>query len=264
VLNRLLADVDVVLHNFSPRGAASLGIDRPRVSALNPSAVTVAMTGYGETGPMAPHFSLGPILEAYGGLDDAMGYVGGGPSRLGIAYPDAVGGVHGAYATLAALWQRETTGAAAHVDLSQLETLVSVVGEAVLAASITAESQPRHGNRSLDQAPQGVYRCAGDDTWLALTVPDDERWRRLVEIVGDPELVALRDATLCTRISRHDDIDAALDRWAREQDARPASVSLQEAGIAAFPAVSTQDLVEDEHLRDRGFMVTWDQVDVGR
>ena len=158
------------------------------------------MTGYGETGPMAPHFSLGPILEAYGGLDDAMGYVAGGPSRLGIAYPDAVGGVHGAYATLAALWQRATTGVAVHVDLSQLETLVSVVGEAVLAASITAESPPRHGNRSVDHAPQGVYRCAGDDRWLALTVTDDERWRRLVDIVGDPELVALRDATLCTRV----------------------------------------------------------------
>ena len=87
------------------------------------------MTGYGETGPMAPHFSLGPILEAYGGLDDAMGYIGEGPSRLGIAYPDAVGGVHGAYATLAALWERASPGRPRHVDLSQLETLVAVVGE---------------------------------------------------------------------------------------------------------------------------------------
>ena len=263
VLDRLLADVDVVLHNFSPRGAASLGIDRSRVRALNPSAVTVAMTGYGETGPMAPHFSFGPILEAYGGLDDAMGYVGGGPSRLGIAYPDAVGGIHGAYATLAALWQRAMTGAAVHVDLSQLETLVSVVGEAVLDASIRTEPTPRRGNRSLDHAPQGVYRCAGDDRWLALTVTDDERWRRLVDIVGDPELGALRDASLCTRAERHDDIDAALERWTRHRDAHATTIFLQDAGIAAFPAMSTRDLVEDEHLRSRGFMVTWDQVDVG-
>jgi crotonobetainyl-CoA:carnitine CoA-transferase CaiB-like acyl-CoA transferase len=263
VLERLLRDVDVVLHNFSPRGAASLGIDRSRISALSPTTITVAMTGYGLTGPMAPHFSLGPILEAYGGLDHAMGYAGGGPSRLGIAYPDAVGGIHGAYATLAALWQRAVTGAAVHVDVSQLETLVSVVGEAVLDASVTPDAPARRGNRSLDAAPQGVYQCAGDDRWLALTVTDDERWRRLIDIVGDPGLAALREATLPARIERHDDIDRAIERWALGRDVRAATVMLQDAGIAAFPAVSTADLVDDEHLRERGFLVTWDQVDVG-
>jgi len=263
VLERLLASVDVVLHNFSPRGAASLGIDDDHVRALNPDAITVAMTGYGETGPMAPHFSLGPILEAYGGLDDAMGYADGGPRRLGIAYPDAVGGIHGAFATLAALWERALTGAAVHVDLSQLETLVSVVGEAVLHTSVTGAPTVRRGNRSLDHAPQGVYRCAGDDRWLALTVTDDERWRRLVDLVGDPALARLRDASLEQRFEHHDEIDAAIERWTCTRDARALTVTLQGAGIAAFPAVSTADLVADEHLRARGFMVTWDQVDVG-
>lgn len=263
VLQRMLADVDVVLHNFSPRGAASLGIDDTRVRTLNPDAVTVAMTGYGETGPMAPHFSLGPILEAYGGLDDAMGYPGEGPSRLGIAYPDAVGGIHGAFATLVALWERARTGRGVHVDLSQLETLVSVVGEAVLHTSVTGAATERRGNRSLDHAPQGVYRCSGDDRWVALTVTDDACWQRLVDLVGDPVLTGLRDVLLATRVERHDDIDAAIERWTSTRDAHEVAATLQASGIPAFPAVTTADLVDDEHLRARGFMVTWDQVDIG-
>ncbi|MFV0307623.1 MAG: CoA transferase [Desertimonas sp.] len=263
VLERLLATADVVLHNFSPRGAASLGIDRSRVSSLNPSAVTVAMTGYGLTGPMAPHFSLGPILEAYGGLDQAMGYPGEGPSRLGIAYPDAVGGVHGAFATLAALWDRAHTGEGVHVDVSQLETLISVVGEAVLAASTEPEATARHGNRSLDHAPQGVYRCRGEDRWLAVTVVDDDRWRALVDLVDDPVLAPWRDLTLEQRVTHHDEIDVVLGRWAADQDPGEAAARLQGVDIAAFPAMSTRDLVGDEHLAARGFMVTWDQVDIG-
>src|SRR5690606_23144841 len=132
-----------------------------------------AMSGYGETGPMASHASWGPILEAHSGFDEATGYPGQGPTRIGVAYPDAVGGVHGAVALLAALWERELTGEAVHVDLSQLESLVAMAGELVLAASLTGTAPPRRGNRSPDHAPQGVYRCAGQDAWVALTVDDD-------------------------------------------------------------------------------------------
>ncbi len=264
VLDRLLARADVVLHNFSPRGAASLGVDAAGVAPLNADAITVAMTGYGETGPMAPHFSLGPILEAFGGLDEAMGYIGEGPLRLGIAYPDAVGGVHGAYATLAALWERGATDRAVHVDLSQLETLVSMVGDGLLVASVTGQPAVRRGNRSLDHAPQGVYRCAGADRWLALTVVDDAQWTALVDLVGDPDLTAMRSAGPAERVARHDEIDAALGAWAAVGDDHQRAATLQELGIPACPAFTTRDLVDDPHLRARGFMVEWDQVDVGR
>ncbi len=263
VLERLLQHADIVLNNYSPRGAASLGVNAAAVLPLNPSAVTIAMTGYGETGPMGPHFSLGPILEAFGGIDEAMGYAGEGPLRLGIAYADAVGGVHGAFATLAALWERRSTGNAVHVDLSQLETLVSIVGDGLLAASTTGRTPPRQGNRSPDHAPQGVYRCAGDDRWLALTVTDDAAWRRLVDLVADEQLAALRDAPLGERFARHDAIDAVLSRWTLDRESAAAARQLQDHGIPACPAFTTRDLVDDAHLAARGFMVEWDQIDVG-
>ena len=112
------------------------------------------MSGYGETGPLASYLSYGPILQAHAGFDEATGYEGGGPTRLGVAFPDPVGGVHGAFATLVALWERGLTGHAVHVDLSQFEALLSIAGELALARRSAGGAPVRHGNRSPDHSAE--------------------------------------------------------------------------------------------------------------
>ncbi len=263
VLEALIADADLFVHNMTPRGARSLGVAPERLAELNPQIASVAMTGYGETGPMATHSSYGPMLEAFAGFAEATGYIGEPPLRIGIAFPDAVGGLHGAYALLSALWERELTGDAVHVDLSQLETLMSFAGEAFLAASADGVAPPRHGNRSDDHAPQGVYRCDGDDAWVAVTVTGDEEWARLRRLIGDPALDALATADLAARIAAHDAIDEVLAGWTRSRTPLVAAKELQAHGIAAAPTFTNRDLVLDEHLAARGFIVSWDHPDVG-
>ena len=263
VLQRLLASADLVLHNFSPRGAASLGIDRDVAERLNPTAITVAMTGYGETGPMRSHASYGPLLEAFGGLDEAMGYEGEDPMRIGIAFPDEVGGLHGTVAALAGLWEQALTGEAVHIDLSQLEALLCFAGEALLATSVRGTAPMRIGNRSEDVAPHGVHRCAGDDGWVAITVRCDDEWRALVELLDDPRLETLAPAGVGDRMRASPTIDAAIAAWTASRTPLEAAHALQGAGVPACPAFTNRDLVEDEHLTARGFMATWDQQDVG-
>jgi crotonobetainyl-CoA:carnitine CoA-transferase CaiB-like acyl-CoA transferase len=263
VLDALIADADLFVHNMTPRGARSLGVAPDRLEELNPRIASVAMTGYGETGPMASHSSYGPMLEAYAGFAEATGYNGEPPLRVGIAFPDAVGGLHGAYALLAALWERELTGSAVHIDLSQLETLMSFAGEAFLVASAEGVAPARHGNRSADFAPQGVYRCDGDDAWVAVTVQGDAEWAALLRLLRDPRLAGLEDADLGGRQAVHDDIDAALARWTRSRSPLVAAKELQAHGVAAAPCFTNRDLVLDEHLAARDFIVSWDHPDVG-
>ena len=263
VLDRLLASADVVLNNFSPRGVDSLGIDRAAVEARQPNAVTVAMSGYGASGPMRDFGAYGPLLEAFGGLDQAMGYEGEGPMRIGIAYPDAIGGALGAAATLGAIWEQAVQGGPVHVDLSQLEGMLSFVGEALVAASVHGAPPARIGNRSLDHAPHGVYRCAGDDDWVAITVRTDLEWRALVRVVGGPELAACADLATPARLEQRARLDAAISAWSGARTAIEAASALQAAGVPACPAFTNRDLVENEHLEARGFMVTLDQRDAG-
>jgi crotonobetainyl-CoA:carnitine CoA-transferase CaiB-like acyl-CoA transferase len=263
VLGRLLASADVVLNNFSARGADSLGIDRASIEARRADAVTVAMTGFGETGPMRNFGAYGPLLEAFGGLDHAMGYEGEGPMRIGIAFPDAIAGALGAAATLGAIWAQAVGGGPVHADVSQLEAMLSFVGEALAAASVRGVPPARIGNRSLDHAPHGVYPCAGDDAWVAIAVRSDAEWRALVGVIGGAELSARADLDVDARQAQRGPIDAAISAWTAARTALEAATALQAAGAPACPAFTNRDLVENEHLAARGFIVTLDHPDAG-
>ncbi len=262
VLAHLIERADIVIHNFTPRAAASMGLDAAGVARHNARTVTILMSGYGETGPLASHASWGPILEAYAGFDEATGYSDGGPMRLGLAFPDAGGGLHGAFAALAGVWERERTNRSVHVDLSQLETLLSMAGESTLVSSVTRTAPVRMGNRSAQYAPQGCYRCAGDDAWVAVSVRSDHEWAALVALVD--ALADVRDLGVGERTLRHDEIDAVLSSWTASLSPGDVAAALQGVGVPACPVFTNRDLVESEHLTARGFMVTWDQPDAGR
>jgi crotonobetainyl-CoA:carnitine CoA-transferase CaiB-like acyl-CoA transferase len=263
LLHRLVAESDVVLNNYSPRGVVSLGIDHPTLAAVNDTIVTVSMSGFGETGPLAGHYSFGPILESYSGLASTTGYPDRGPLRIGLAFPDPVGGLFGAVATLAALWERDRTGFGQHVDLSQLETLLPLIGEQLLVTSASGEPPPRLGNRSAVHAPQGVYRCGGDDAWLALTVRSDEEWVRLVAVTGLTDLDVPEHATVAGRHRHHDAIDRVITSWTSRRGRFEAMAALQSRGIAAMAVLTSADLVDGPQLQSRGFIADIESRDTG-
>src|SRR5207249_1289588 len=114
----------------------------------------------------------------------------------------------------------------------------------VLEASITGQPPERHGNRSRAHAPQGMYRCAGDDRWVAITIDNDAAWQRFVDMVDRP---ALRDSSytaLDGRRAAHDAIDAEIAAWTGERDRFEVAEQLQRAGIPSAPMMTNGDLVE--------------------
>jgi crotonobetainyl-CoA:carnitine CoA-transferase CaiB-like acyl-CoA transferase len=263
VLADLVRASDVVLDNYSPRGVKSLGIDHESLARWNPRIISVSLSGYGHTGPDRMRVSWGPILESHSGLAAMTGYAGGGPLKMGVALPDPVGGLHCAVAVLTALAERDRTGRGVFVDISQLETYAAIGGDAYLTASATGEAPPRRGNRSPERAPQGVYPCAGDDEWVAISIENDAEWKALCAVVGSG-LDADRAATLAKRLDHHDEIDRAIAAWSTGRDKREVMRALQAAGVRAAAVMTNRDIVEDEHIAARGFMVEWDQADVGR
>jgi crotonobetainyl-CoA:carnitine CoA-transferase CaiB-like acyl-CoA transferase len=253
---------DIVLNNYSPRGVASLGLDYEHLKEYNPRIITVSMSGYGLTGPDSMRVSLGPVLEAHSGLASATGYEDRGPLKMGVAFADPIAALHALSATLGALDQRDETGVGMGLDFSQFEAYASIGGELYLEASVTGEAPRRRGNRSPDAAPQGVYQCAGEDAWLAVSVPSDEEWRALAAVLGG-EMGAERFKSLAGRIRDHDEIDGILGAWAAGRDKFDAMQELQAAGVRAVAVMTSRDLVDGEHLTARGFMAEWDQADVG-
>ena len=145
-----------------------------------------------------------------------------------------------------------------------------MAGELVLETSVQGQPQAR-GNRSRDGSLQGVYRCRDEspdaresmDMWIAITIEDDDAWRRFKRLVGDERLDDSRFESKAGRLEHHDEIDAMIAAWTRDCDRFELATRLQAADITALPVMTNGDLVQSEHLRARGFIVEWDQPGVG-
>jgi crotonobetainyl-CoA:carnitine CoA-transferase CaiB-like acyl-CoA transferase len=184
--------------------------------------------------------------------------------HVGVSYGDPTAGLHGAVAVLAALLHRARTGHGQYIDLSQWETSIVVLGDAILGQSIGSPPPVRNGNRVPHMAPHGVFRTAGDDRWIAIAVEDDVTWRRVAAMIGPAELPDdPRFATLAARKANEDALDELVTAWTSTREAGELTASLQSAGISAFVAATNRDLAADPHLAARGAFTTFEHPEVG-
>lgn len=258
----LIAESDVVLENFSPRVMPQWGLDWDSLLAINPSIIHTSMPGYGAQGPGANRVALGPVIEAATGMTMMAGYPDGIPYRSGVAWPDPVSGMSAAAGTLVALWHRLSSGGQGQcVETAMIESMGTFAGDELLSAQIVGQPPPRRGNRELGVAPQGVYRCFGDDRWLAISVTTDDAWTSLCAVADLPDEWDRWE--LWEREARHDEIDVALNIWAGSISPSEASARLQAVGVMAAGVADGRDLLESEHLPEREFWAEVGGVDMG-
>jgi crotonobetainyl-CoA:carnitine CoA-transferase CaiB-like acyl-CoA transferase len=171
---------------------------------------------------------------------------------------DAAGGATGAFAVMAALYHRRKTGRGQFIDLSQAENVMHTLSQAVMDYSMNGRVQTSYGNRHPDRAPQGVYRCAGDDSWLALSVGSDDEFGGLCGVIGQGVLADdPRFAVLEARQKHHDELDAIIEAWSADKDKYDAFHQLQAAGVPASPVLNAREAFADPHLKSRD---DWQQV----
>ena len=262
IFRELIAASDVVLENFSPRVFPQWGLDWDAMRQVNPSVIHTSMPGYGATGPGANRVALGPVIEAATGMTMMAGYADGIPFRSGVAWPDPVSGMSAVAGTLVGLWRRMASdGDGQRVETAMIESMGSFAGDELLSAQVVGQPPPRRGNREQGVAPQGVYRCMGDDRWLAVSVTSDEEWRSLCRVAGLPE--GWDSWELWERESRHDEIDVALNIWTRSISPTDAALWLQTAGVIAAGLADGRDLLESEHLAARQFWAEVGGIDMG-
>jgi crotonobetainyl-CoA:carnitine CoA-transferase CaiB-like acyl-CoA transferase len=234
---------DVVIDNFSARVMEQLGLDPGALRAAKPDLICVRMTGFGLDGPDRDQVSFGPTLQARTGFTALMADRDGSPIGAGFSYADVASGHLAALAVILAVFRRRRTGCGATVDFSQLEAMAALMGPAFCPRSDTA-------------APEGVYPCADDDRWIALTVDGEDDWQRFAAVLGRPAWTReARFATADARAHHRPALDATVADWTRTQDAAAAVAVLQGAGIAAGVVADATDLCErDPQLAAWGFV----------
>ncbi len=243
----LIAASDLVIENFSPRVMANFGLEWEAVAAANPRAVMVRMPAFGLDGPWRDRVGFAQTMEQATGMAWMTGHADG-PPVIPRGVCDPIAGLHAAFAAIAALVIRDRDGIGVHVESTMVESALNVAAEMLVEYSSNGIELRRNGNRGPGAHPQGVYRCQGDDEWVALAALDDAARTSLAGLIGGTDR---EDAGA-------DDIDKLISDWTTRRSVAEAVHALREYGLAAAPLVPPAALLSEPHLHARGF---WETVD---
>jgi len=282
IAKKLVAVSDVASENFAGGVIERLGLGYEALCRVKPDIVMISMSGYGRGGPESEYVSYGPAQVPLSGMSQLTGYKDWPPMHVGMSYGDPNAGLHAAFAVLSALYYRERTGQGQYIDMSQWESTMALIGDAVLDYSMNGTQPPRNGNRVGHMAPHGVFRCApaaggstsgggaqtggglSEDRWVSIACGSDGEWRWLCRAMGRPDLADdARFKALAGRKANEDDLEAIITEWTSSLDPFEVTKRLQEAGVAAFPPLMNRELSEDPHLNERGFFVEKEHPEVG-
>jgi benzylsuccinate CoA-transferase BbsF subunit len=253
VFLKLVAHSDIVTDNFRPGTMLRLGLDHNSLTHIKPDIITLSCTAYGHTGPWRAYGARARTVDAVCGLSYLTGYEGGEAIRASSNYMDHTGGLNVAYALLLALYRRRKTGQGARIDLSMYETGVSCIAPAILEVQ-RGIARPRLGTAHAWKAPHNVYRCQGDDRWIAVAVGTDGEWQRLRGVMGDPAwAMAPRFDTVPGRWQHRSELDEYVGQWTATHDNEALTHLLQAHGVPAGAVLTARDLVANPHLREREY-----------
>jgi crotonobetainyl-CoA:carnitine CoA-transferase CaiB-like acyl-CoA transferase len=264
LLMRLAERCDVFIENFKASGLKNMGIQVSELQARNPSLIILRLPPTGMTGDWSSYTGFGAQFDGLSGMTWLCGHRGTDPmTSPATTYMDAASGPAAAFATFAALHYRAAKGRGQLIELAQMENVIQHLGDVFVDCQLGIKPE-RMGNRDRWRAPQGLYPCAGDQRWLAVSVADDDEWQAMAAAIGRPELASdPRFADVGSRQANHDDLDAIITQWTAGRDVLDAFHVLQGSGVTAGPLLDDDMFSNDPHIEARRWLRPLSSLDVG-
>ena len=266
---RMVRESSIVTEGFSPGVMEAWGLGYDVLREINPQVIYAKQSGMGSKGIYGRFRTIGPVAQAFSGLSEMSGLPEPfPPAGWGYSYLDWYGAYSFALAVLSAVYHREMTGEGQWIDASQSEVGLYLTAVPLLDYQVNGRVFQRAGNRSPygTAAPEGIYRCAGDDRWIAITCEGDDEWIRLAKEAGHPEWAAQADfATAAARRRNRAALDRLVESWTAECEPFALMQRLQSAGIAAGVAQTAEDRADrDPQLRELEWLTELDATNFGR
>ena len=252
---KLAAWADIVGDSHKPGVAEAWGLDYESIRQLNPNVIMVRSSYLGTTGPRSWFRGFGNQLNGLAGFVNLTGLPGQEPICFMVAFTDYFVPYFTISALAGALDYRRRTGKGQLLDISQLEAGLQFLPDWFLNYSVNNVEQKASGNRCEYAAPYGVYQCAGEDRWRAISVFTDAEWKAFGEAMGNPVWTSdPRFDTFRGRKENEDELDKLVQEWTCQLDAHEVMHILQAKGVAAGVVQNAKDICEDPQLKAREFM----------
>ena len=268
ILTELVKISDAVTENFAAGVLEKWGFGYDALKAIKSDIVYVSNCGFGHTGPYSEYKTWGPIVQAVSGLTYTSALPGQPPAGWGYSYMDHTGGYYMAMAIMLALLHRQRTGEGQWVDLACTEAAVTLNGPALLdwtvnGTPVRTDAGP-NANRSqyVPMAPHGIYPCAGEDNWIAISCRNDSDWQLLATTIDEDWCG--RFAAAGARLDNQYQLDAALGAWSATFDKFELEDRLRRLPIPAAAVQKPQERIErDESTAAFGLWPTVEQSAMG-
>lgn len=253
IIHRLAARSDVVVENFQTGQAGQMGIGYEALRQINPGLVYCALTGYGQTGPLAGRPGYDFAIQAQSGLMSITGPVQGPPSKVGVALADVMTGMQAAVAILAALHHRQATGQGQYIDIALFDSQLAALVNVAQSYLVTGRPPQRYGNGHPTIVPYQSFDTA--DGTIAVGVGNDGQWQRFCAVLERPDLAAdARFATNPQRVEHRESLIPLLAAVLSQHTSGALLATLAEADIPAAPVNDLPQALGDPQVQARGLI----------
>lgn len=254
--HKLVQTADVLVENFRPGVMERLGLDHESLQALNPRLIYCAISGFGQTGPLANNPAYDQIIQGLSGVMSVTGDQTSAPLRVGYPVCDTIGGMTAAFAISSALVGRHRTGLGEVIDVSMLESMMGTMGW-VVSNWLTCGIEPQPmGNQNTTAAPSGTFRTG--DGLLNIAANKQEQFEILCQLIDRPDLVCdprfqLREERKRNRDALTAELETALqpasaEQWAKRMNAR---------GVPAGEVLTVPQALRHPQMEERSLTRTF-------
>jgi formyl-CoA transferase len=256
IVGRLIRSADVVVVNMPPQTLAQLGLDYASVSAIAPDIILTTISAYGGEGASSQRLGFDGVGQVMSGAVHLSG-TPQMPAKAMVPIVDFATAMSCALGTMAALYERRSSGRGQLVEASLLHTALNLAGGYLVEEAALGLQREASGNRSPICGPSDLFRVA--DGWIIVQVLGQPQFKRWTRLIGRPEL--FDDERFKDDQARGDNgeaLSALMSQWCAGRSRQEALQALEQARIPAGPVYSPRQALADPHIQASGFLQPMD------
>ena len=262
IFKELIKTADVVVNNFRPGTMKKLGLDYEVLSDINPRLILAESSGFGQYGPLKDRPAYDVIAQAMGGICSITGYPEGLPIKVGPAIADNYTGNYLALGIVLALYSREKTGKGQHVDVAMLDTIFSILENALPVYCVTGKILGRDGYVDPATSPYDLFECK--DGHLVIACANNNTFNRLCKLMNRQDLSEHPD--FCSndkRCKNRNQLTNIITEWTRTKTKDEIESLLVKEGVPVASILNIEQAANHPQIIAREMLVEIEHPKIG-
>ena len=253
LIKDLATKSDILVENFKVGGLKKYGLDYETLKAINPKLIYCSITGFGQTGPYANRAGYDFMIQGMAGVMSITGEPDGQPMKMGVAFSDVFAGLHAVIGIQAALFHRERTGQGQYIDISLLDSQVSVLANQALNYLVGGKVPQRLGNAHPNIVPYQTFETA--DGHIIMAVGNDRQYAEYCKIIGAPELAMEPYVTNRGRVENRNTLIPLLVPLMKQRNTDTWVEAFETAAVPCGPINTIDQVFANDQVLARGMQI---------